>query len=114
MSHQATGFLETFASPLITRRILSRGESWRTRGMVLYKTPLACVEGGLSRADSLSYDGSCMDIGLCLTGWQVYEVSGIETFASPYIRRKPSQALARLKLVESSVYHVLAGFGITW
>jgi len=31
-----------------------------------------------------------MDIGLGLTGWKTYSVSGIETFASPYIRSKPS------------------------
>ena len=53
-----------------------------------------CVEGGLARAAGLSYDGPRTDIGLCLTGWQAYEISDIETFASRYLRSKLSQALA--------------------
>jgi hypothetical protein len=57
------------------------------------------VEGGLSRANSLSYDGARMDIGLGLTGWKAYEVSGVETFASRHICSKLLQTLARKDLV---------------
>ena len=57
------------------------------------------IEGGLSRADGLSYAGSRTDIGLCLTGRKVYSVSGIEIFASRSIRSKLSQALAGQEVV---------------
>jgi hypothetical protein len=46
------------------------------------------AEGGLSRVNSLLYDGARIDIGFSLTGWKAYEVSRVETFASRYICSK--------------------------
>jgi hypothetical protein len=56
------------------------------------------VEGGLSSAERVSYDGARTDVDLFLPRWKAYEVSGGEPFASRHIRSKPAQPLAGQEL----------------